>query len=99
MARRSLFVSQKAIELGGYRIFSPAVAGVAFSLAHTYLMAITRQIISPLVGLGSYDYGIMFYRYPMELSNDLVGSPASFASTTFSENSGLRRRNNLPRRS
>jgi two-component system LytT family sensor kinase len=37
------------------------------------LMAITRQIISPLVGLGPYDYGIMFYRYPMELSNDLVG--------------------------
>jgi two-component system, LytTR family, sensor kinase len=49
------------------------VAGVAFSLAHTYLMAITRQIISPLMGLGRYDYGIMFYRYPMELSNDLVG--------------------------
>jgi LytS/YehU family sensor histidine kinase len=49
------------------------VAGVAFSLAHTSLMAITRQIISPLVGLGRYDYGIMFYRYPMELSNDLVG--------------------------
>jgi two-component system, LytTR family, sensor kinase len=48
-------------------------AGIAFSLAHTSLMAITRQIISPLVGLGRYDYGIMFYRYPMELSNDLVG--------------------------
>ena len=49
------------------------VAGVTFSLAHTSLMAITREIISPLVGLGRYDYGIMFYRYPMELSNDLVG--------------------------
>jgi two-component system LytT family sensor kinase len=49
------------------------VAGITFSLAHTYLMAISRQIISPLIGLGSYDYGIMFYRYPMELSNDLVG--------------------------
>jgi len=47
--------------------------GVAFSLAHTYLMAVTRQIISPLIGLGPYDYGIMSYRYPMELSNDLVG--------------------------
>ena len=54
-------------------VFFHLLAGVAFSLAHTYLMAITRQIISPLVGLGSYDYGIMFYRYPMELSNDLVG--------------------------
>src|SRR5579863_5005655 len=49
------------------------VGGIAFSLAHTSLMAITRQIISPLIGLGPYDYGIMFYRYPMELSNDLVG--------------------------
>jgi signal transduction histidine kinase len=48
-------------------------AGIAFGLAHTWLMAISRQIISPLVGLGSYDYGIMFYRYPMELSNDLIG--------------------------
>jgi two-component system LytT family sensor kinase len=48
-------------------------AGIVFSLAHTSLMAITRQVISPLVGLGRYDYGIMFYRYPMEFSNDLVG--------------------------
>jgi two-component system, LytTR family, sensor kinase len=54
-------------------VFWHIVAGVAFSLAHTSLMAITRQIISPLIGLGPYDYGIMFYRYPMELSNDLVG--------------------------
>jgi two-component system, LytTR family, sensor kinase len=53
--------------------FCHLAAGIAFGVAHTYLMAISRQIISPLVGLGSYDYGIMFYRYPMELSNDLVG--------------------------
>ncbi|HEY1923873.1 MAG TPA: histidine kinase [Candidatus Acidoferrum sp.] len=49
------------------------MAGIVFSLAHTWLMAVSRQLISPLVGLGSYDYGIMFYRYPMEFSNDLVG--------------------------
>ena len=49
------------------------LAGIAFGVAHTWLMAVSRQIISPLVGLGPYDYGIMFYRYPMELSNDLVG--------------------------
>jgi two-component system LytT family sensor kinase len=46
---------------------------IGFSVAHTTLMAVSRQIISPLVGLGSYDYGIMLYRYPMEFSNDLVG--------------------------
>jgi two-component system LytT family sensor kinase len=49
------------------------LAAIAFSAAHTTLMALSRQIISPLVGLGSYDYGIMSYRYPMEFSNDLVG--------------------------
>jgi two-component system LytT family sensor kinase len=48
-------------------------AAVAFSAAHTTLMLISRQIISPLIGLGPYDYGIMLYRYPMEFSNDLVG--------------------------
>jgi two-component system, LytTR family, sensor kinase len=46
---------------------------ILFSFAHTTLMAISRQIISPLVGLGPYDYGIMLFRYPMEFSNDLVG--------------------------
>jgi two-component system, LytTR family, sensor kinase len=45
---------------------------IVFSFAHTTLMAISRQVISPLVGLGPYDYGIMLYRYPMEFSNDLV---------------------------
>ncbi len=49
------------------------LSAIAFSAAHTTLMALSRQIISPLVGLGSYDYGIMSYRYPMEFSNDLVG--------------------------
>jgi two-component system, LytTR family, sensor kinase len=50
-----------------------SLAAIAFSGAHTTLMALSRQVLSPLVGLGSYDYGIMFYRYPMEFSNDLVG--------------------------
>jgi two-component system LytT family sensor kinase len=48
-------------------------AAVAFSFLHTSLMAISRWILSPLVGLGTYDYGIMRFRYPMELSNDLLG--------------------------
>ena len=48
-------------------------AAVAFSAAHTTLMALSRRILAPLMGLGPYDYGIMTYRYPMEFSNDLVG--------------------------
>ena len=49
------------------------VAAVGFSFLHTSLMALSRWIIAPLVGLGRYDYGIMGFRYPMELSNDLIG--------------------------
>jgi len=49
------------------------VGAIAFSAAHTWLMAVSRQIISPIIGLGPYDYGLMRYRYPMEFSNDLVG--------------------------
>jgi LytS/YehU family sensor histidine kinase len=50
-----------------------SAAAVAFSAAHTSLMAISRSIIAPMIGLGTYDYGIMRYRYPMEFSNDLLG--------------------------
>jgi two-component system LytT family sensor kinase len=49
------------------------VAAVGFSFLHTSLMALSRWVIAPLVGLGRYDYGIMWFRYPMELSNDLIG--------------------------
>jgi len=45
---------------------------VGFSAAHTTLMAVSRWLIAPLVGLGSYDYGIMRFRYPMEFSIDFV---------------------------
>ncbi len=48
-------------------------AAVGFSFLHTSLMGLSRWIIAPLVGLGQYDYGIMRFRYPMELSNDLLG--------------------------
>jgi two-component system LytT family sensor kinase len=59
---------------GWWRRVAFHLAGaVAFSFLHTSVMAISRWIVSPLVGLGSYDYGIMRFRYPMELSNDLIG--------------------------
>jgi sensor histidine kinase YesM len=46
---------------------------IFFSFLHTSLMAVSRWILSPLFGMGPYDYGIMTYRYPMELSNDFMG--------------------------
>lgn len=45
---------------------------IAYSAAHTTLMALTRAALFPLAGLGHYDYGIMLYRYPMEASHDLI---------------------------
>jgi two-component system, LytTR family, sensor kinase len=47
------------------------VAAVAFSLLHTSMMALSRQLLFPAFGLGRYDYGLLRYRYPMELSNYL----------------------------
>src|SRR5437763_3997232 len=44
-----------------------------FSVSHTTLMAITRELLAPLFGFGPYDYGIMLYRYPMEFSKDVIG--------------------------
>jgi LytS/YehU family sensor histidine kinase len=35
-------------------------------------MGLSRWIVAPWIGLGSYDYGIMRFRYPMEFSNDLM---------------------------
>jgi two-component system, LytTR family, sensor kinase len=46
--------------------------GIGFSVAHTTLMALSRKVLAPLIGLGPYDYGIMTYRYPMEFSNDFI---------------------------
>ena len=46
------------------------LGALPFSLAHTTLMAITRSMLFPLVGLGPYDYGNLVYRYPMEMAND-----------------------------
>ena len=41
---------------------------LGFSVADTTLMAISRGLLAPLFGLGPYHYGIMLFRYPMELS-------------------------------
>jgi two-component system LytT family sensor kinase len=45
------------------------LGAVGFSLLHTTMMALSRQVIFPLAGLGEYDYGIMPIRYLMEMAN------------------------------
>jgi two-component system, LytTR family, sensor kinase len=68
-ARFYLFQRKGWVRLVAWHV----TAAVAFSFLHTSLMALSRWMISPRVGLGSYDYGIMQFRYPMEFSNDLMG--------------------------
>jgi two-component system, LytTR family, sensor kinase len=45
---------------------------VAFSVADTTGMSVVRSLLAPLFGLGQYDYGIMLYRYPMELAQHVL---------------------------
>jgi two-component system LytT family sensor kinase len=43
---------------------------ILYTVLHTTLMALSRAVISPLVGMGPYDYGDLLWRYPMEAAND-----------------------------
>ncbi|MBV8726106.1 MAG: histidine kinase [Candidatus Eremiobacteraeota bacterium] len=45
---------------------------VLYTIVHTTLMALSRAALFPLAGLGSYNYGVMLYRYPMEASQDAI---------------------------
>ncbi|HEU0186139.1 MAG TPA: histidine kinase, partial [Blastocatellia bacterium] len=47
-------------------------AAVVFSLLHTTMMAISRQAVFRLAGMGDYDYGILPIRYFMEMANYLL---------------------------
>ena len=48
------------------------LAVCAFSVADTTGMSVVRRLLAPLFGLGQYDYGIMLYRYPMELAQHVL---------------------------
>jgi two-component system LytT family sensor kinase len=63
-----LFEKKGWLQLAGKHL----VGAVTFSAAHTTIMALSRHFLFPLLGQGPYDYGNMFFRYPMEFSNDLV---------------------------
>ncbi len=53
-------------------LFANVLGFVAYSSLHTTLMAVSRAKLFPLFGMGPYDYGDMFFRYPMEAANDAV---------------------------
>ena len=49
------------------------LAFVPFSICHTLLMWGSRTVLYRLLGWGSYDYGDMRYRFPMEAGKVLIG--------------------------
>ena len=49
-----------------------AAALLGYSAAHTSMMWGLRTTLYPLFGLGSYNYGVMVARYPMEFFLDVV---------------------------
>lgn len=53
-------------------IAAHAAGLLAYSVCHTTLLAVSRALLFPLLHLGSYDYGLMVYRYPMEASHDII---------------------------
>jgi two-component system, LytTR family, sensor kinase len=61
--KRGLVVRALAGNVGGY---------VVYTIAHTTINAVARTAISPLIGNGPYDYGDLFFRYPMEAAGDAV---------------------------
>lgn len=56
---------------------------VAFSVIKTLLMWIQRALLWPLAGLGSYDYGVLSYRFAMEAANDALGYGLLVAAVHF----------------
>ena len=58
-------------ESWGRRLPLYLLAAILLGAFATSFMWATRSIITPLAGLGPYDYGIMGFRYPMELALQL----------------------------
>jgi sensor histidine kinase YesM len=69
-----LFARYYLFECQGWarRIALHLTGAVLFSFLHTTMMALSRRVLAPALGLGEYDYGIMTYRYAMEFSKDLL---------------------------
>jgi two-component system, LytTR family, sensor kinase len=66
------FVCRWPFRLTPARIATYALGAVVYAVIHTSLMWGTRLILSPLVGLGAYDYGAMPLRYLMEFPAQLI---------------------------
>ena len=58
---------------------------VTFSIVHTCILWASRSVVFPLVGLGTYDYGIMHVRFFMEFFIDVVGYSVMIGLVVFSD--------------
>lgn len=66
------FVQRWPFRLTWTRIGGYALGAVVYAAIHTSLMWGTRLMISPLLGLGPYNYGAMPLRYVMEFPAQLI---------------------------
>jgi hypothetical protein len=61
------------VKMPWYRALPPHLAATAvYAVLHTKAMAMSRDLLAPLFHLGTYDYGNMFYRYPMEATKQVT---------------------------
>ena len=69
------FVWRYPLDRPGWRVRVPVhlAAMVAYSVAHTTLLLVSRSLIFPALGMGAYDYGYMPARYVMEFGEDATG--------------------------
>jgi two-component sensor histidine kinase len=83
------------LDKGRWRsVWAIHVAGyIAYSVAHTTVIAVSRALLFPALGMSAYDYGIMSTRYFMESAQDFF-SYATFvgALTLFRAQRRLRAR-------
>jgi len=79
------FVWRYPLDRPAWRARVPAhlAALVAYSVAHTTLMFVTRTAIFRLLGMGPYDYGYMPARYVMEFGEDAIGYASFVAIITL----------------
>jgi two-component system, LytTR family, sensor kinase len=63
--------------------FVHVVGYIVYSVAHTTVIALTRAVVFPAAGQGTYDYGVMSVRYFMEAAQDFFSYAAFVAVLTL----------------
>ena len=79
------FVWRYPLDRRGWRrhVALHVAAMVAYSLAHTTLMFLSRTVAFRLIGMGAYDYGYLPARYVMEFGEDAIGYASFVAVITL----------------